>query len=218
MVSAPLVTRSSLSLLAVAVWLCAACGSSRPLVTQHGDERRVDLGELAIALDPTTDARFIRVAERSGTREVSFHEKDSEGGWARIEIHRRPLEAGVAATLTDGQRLQGRHDLPAGPIRAAATPLGTPAWISEAGLPESEHHEPHPDGKGHSTVQDPPRYRWMAALVTPAAVHVIIYIGGLVRAKDRQLDPEQILREGKARHGARADAVLARLRPTYSDR
>jgi hypothetical protein len=213
------VTRSSLPLLALAAWLYAACASSPSPVTRHGDERWLDLGELAFALDPTTDERFIRVAERSGTREISFHEKDSEGGWARIEIHRRPLEAGVAASLTDGQHLQNRHDLPSGPIRPAATPLGNPAWIAEAGLPESTHHEPLPDGKkGHSTVQDPPRYRWMAALVTPSAVHVIIYVAGLVRAEDRELSPEEILRDGKSRHGARADAVLARLRPAYSDR
>jgi len=196
---------------ALAVAACAT--TAGPPVHQVGTERRLDLGGLELTLDPTTDQRFIEIEDRPDDHTITFHEKDAEGTWARIEIHRRPIDAATAAALRSNPGLlRQQHYLPDQPLQPATTALGTPAHLVEMGLPEGTHHEPNPDGKGHSTVEDLPRYQWMAALVTPTAVFVLLYTADLHGPDTADLTTDQILVEGRSRHGARAASLLARLR------
>jgi hypothetical protein len=205
--------------LLLAAALAAACGpggagAPASMVRHQGAERLLDLGDgLELALDPSTTERFIRVTERKGDHEVAFNEKDAEGAWARLVIHRFAVDpADARALAADPDRLKGRYaaDRPAQLLATA----GTRALVTETSLPYGEHHEDIPGG-GHATVEDLPRYQWTAAVVTPGAVVVVIYVADLTRPEDRELDPEAALRQGRARHGARAAGVLGRLRARH---
>lgn len=193
--------------------LSAACGAAAPtpMVGHRGGERLLDLGDgVELALDPTTTEGWIRVTEREGDRELAFNEKDAEGAWARLEIHRFSVDADTARALqADPERLKGRYvaDRPAQLLATA----GRRALVSDTSLPYGSHHVDEPGG-GHSTVEDLPRYQWTAALVTTSAVVVIVYVADLTRREDRELDPDEALRQGRERHGARAAALLDRLR------
>ena len=193
--------------------MASACaGKQAPTAPVHhrGGERLLDLGEVDFVLDPTTDARFIRIEDRKRDRQLTFHEKDAEGGWARIEIHRFAIDSARAAALrADPQQLKG-HYLPDVPIDAADA-AGLRVWAAETSLPYGTRHEWDPGGR-RSTVEDPSRYQWMAAIITPAAVLVIIYVGELTHRGDRDLPLDEILRQGRIRHGARAATILGRLR------
>lgn len=199
--------------LLLAAALVAACGAPAPPspVEHRGGERLLDLGDgLALVLDPSTTERFIQVTEREGSREIVLNEQDAEGAWARLVIHRFPVEPGAARALAaDPERLKGRY-VPDRPAQLLAT-AGTRALVSDTSLRYGEHHEDEPGG-GHSTVEDLPRYQWTAALVTASAVVVIVYVADLTRREDRELDPDQALRQGRERHGARAAGLLGRLR------
>jgi hypothetical protein len=205
------VPRARLCLVAAA--LVTACGAAPPPSPVHhrGTERFLDLGDaLELVLDPSTDERFVRVTERKGDRELSFSEKDAEGAWARLEIHRFPIDPETARTLqADPDRLKGHH-VPDGPARLLAA-AGTQALVADTTLPYGSHHEDMPGG-GHSTVEDLPRYQWIAAVVTPSAVVVVIYIADLARPEDRELVRDEALRVGRERHGGRAAGLLERLR------
>jgi len=196
----------------VAATLLAACGAAPPASRVHhrGGERLLDLGELELVLDPTTDERFVRAVDRQGDHVLAFAEKDAEGDWARVEVHRFAIDPASARTIeVHPERLKGRY-IPDRPTRTASA-AGTRAWTTDTSLPHGIHEEDEPGG-GRSMIEDLPRYQWFAALLTPRAVVVVIYIADLARPGDRDLDPAEALRQGRARHAARASGLLERLR------
>jgi len=198
---------------AVALFV-AACGGldERRAIRRDGNQRWLDVGGgIELALDPSTDERHIQSTERDGHRLIAFHEAATGGGWARVEVRQRQVDAAATARIVDDpMQLLPLLQVPAVSFQPASGPGR--AWVSEVGLIEGTHHEPRRDGKGHTTEWDPPRYLWSGAFLAGGMAVAVTYTAAIDGGGDTPLTAEEILARGRVRHGATANGLFSRVR------